>query len=338
MADLALDQLELDALPDALLTLSPRDIRQVFPNPTLIRIPGGTGAPLFVSVVLHGNEVTGFIVLQRLARWLRAHRLPRPLMILVGNVLAVEAGKRHLDGQADFNRIWKGGDGPEHALAREVLKQVKAAQPIAAIDIHNNTGTNPHYACVNALDPASLHLASLFSPTLVYFRNPDTVLSLALSEICPATTIEAGKPGDPTGVERAFDFVLDALHLSAFRAAGCEPHVKIFETAARVEIEATARFGFSPSSDAPLLFPAEMDRWNFSEKPAGTRWAACETDRFPLRAVNATGADLTSDFFEMRPDGIYLTRDVTPSMITLDTGIIRDDCFGYLMVRRDTPC
>jgi len=38
----------------------------------------------------------------------------------------------------------------------------------ASVDIHNNTGLNPHYGCVTALRHASLHLAAMFSRTVVY--------------------------------------------------------------------------------------------------------------------------------------------------------------------------
>ncbi|MBR9825683.1 MAG: peptidase M14 [Alphaproteobacteria bacterium] len=331
MADLTLAEITLDQLPDRLLTLAPTEIRRVFPDPTLIHMPGGKGQPVFLSLLLHGNETTSFFVLQRLARWLRSHAQPRPLLIFVGNVHATEAGKRHLDGQPDFNRVWNGGNTPTHHLAQRVLDRIKAARPFAAIDIHNNTGTNPFYGCINALSPDFLHLGALFGPTLVYFRNPPSVITMALCDLCPAITVEAGKPGEAAGIERAFDLVLDTLHLQAFRTKGLERDVKVFHTVGRMEIEDSQRFGFSPSSDAPLLFPEAMDHWNFCPKQAGERFAQLSEAGQPLRVFNAAREDITARFFERRPDGIYLTRDITPSMITLDSTIIRDDCFGYLM-------
>ena len=35
---------------------------------------------------------------------------------------------------------------------REVVDIVDSQAPFASIDIHNNTGNNPHYACLNRLD------------------------------------------------------------------------------------------------------------------------------------------------------------------------------------------
>ena len=53
----------------------------------------------------------------------------------------------------------------------------------ASIDIHNNTGLNPHYGCVNRLDPPFLHLATLFSRIVVYFKRPLGVQSAAFASV-----------------------------------------------------------------------------------------------------------------------------------------------------------
>ncbi|WP_300529490.1 M14 family metallopeptidase [Maricaulis sp.] len=326
-----------DALPDALLRIGPREIRSVFPDPALIHLEGLAGAPVFLSVLLHGNETTGFFVLQRLAHWMRSHKLPRPLIIFVGNVHATEAGVRHLAAQPDYNRIWEGGPGPEHALAMEVLAVARDARPFAAIDIHNNTGLNPHYACVNRLEPEFLHLASLFSPTLVTFNNPSSVISMAMANICPAVTVEAGKSGDARGIERAFDLVLDTLHLHAFRTSGLERKVSIYETVGRVELARHLSFGFTETSDADLVFPADLERWNFTGLKAGTEFATSRVPAPVLRVVNARREDITADFFARDGNAIRLTRDITPSMLTRDPHILREDCLCYLMQEIPAP-
>jgi len=332
MARVTLPLHEIDHLPEEILTLAPRDIRKVFSEPTLIRLEGKTGQPLFVSCLLHGNETTGFLVLQRLTRWFRKHPLPRPLMIFVGNVHATEAERRRLDQQPDFNRIWNGGDTPEHDLANRVIEKIAAAKPFAAIDIHNNTGINPLYGCVNRLDEPFLHLGSLFSPTLVYFENPPSVISISLSKYCPSITIEAGKPADPLGVERAFNLVLDTLHLHHLRQAGVERPLTVFKTIGRMEIDPNSTFSFSPTSDAALVFPADMDHWNFSTRKANTHWAKLNQEpNSPLRVFDENRDDVTDRFFRIQDHTLQLRRDVTPSMITLNSGIIRSDCLGYLM-------
>ena len=109
---------------------------------------------------------------------LRHHRrtiLPRPLLLFVGNVEAAKAKVRTLPHQTDYNRTWPGtphAGAPEALLMQEVVDTVKRHAPFASIDIHNNTGSNPHYACVNSLEQPFLHLARLFSRTVVYFERP----------------------------------------------------------------------------------------------------------------------------------------------------------------------
>ena len=105
---------------------------------------------------------------------------------------------RHLDGQPDYNRVWPGSetDGTaEHALMRDVMQRMADREIFASIDVHNNTGLNPHYACVNVIDNRFLHLAALFSRTVVYFLRPLGVQSMALAKLCPAVT------GTMSGIE-----------------------------------------------------------------------------------------------------------------------------------------
>jgi hypothetical protein len=78
-------------------------------------------------------------------------------------------------------------------MLRHVVEIVRHETPFASIDIHNNTGNNPHYACVNSFDEAHLHLARLFGRTVVYFEQPVGVQSAALAKICPAVTVECGR-------------------------------------------------------------------------------------------------------------------------------------------------
>jgi len=265
----------LDHLPEALLDIGPRDVRRVFPNPTLIRLGGRRAEPLFLSTLLHGDETTSFFVLQNIMRRMKAQGLPRALMIFVGNVDAAEAGVRRLPGQADFNRVWAGGAAPQAELAREVLDAARAIGPFASIDIHNTSGTNPLYGCVNQLDPEHVGLAALFSRILVHYDNPATTQSIAFSKFCPATTIECGQPGNQAGVTRATDFVFDVLHAQELpRTAPHGGDVDIYRTVGRIEVDPGASFAFAAAdtgaaADTDIVFPVELDHLNFTDLDVG---------------------------------------------------------------------
>jgi len=166
----------LDKIPDRLLELEAKELHTVLSGPTLIHLDGRRNEPLFVSVLLHGNEDTGWLAVRELLKRYQDRELPRSLSIFIGNVKAARFYERFMDGQPDYNRIWSDSeqihDLPERAMVRQVVATMKARKVFASIDIHNNTGLNPHYACVRVLDQAHLHLATLFGRTVVYFLTP----------------------------------------------------------------------------------------------------------------------------------------------------------------------
>ncbi len=324
---------ELNGLPEGLLALSASELHRLLPGPTLIHLPGRESAPLFVSVLLHGNEDTGWEAMRTLLTAQAGQELPRALSLFIGNVSAAGEGLRRLPGQPDYNRIWRGGEGPEVNMAAEVQRIMARRGVFASIDLHNNTGLNPHYACINRLEQPFLHLATLFSRTVVYFIRPDAVQSMAFSELCPAVTVECGKVGQARGVEHAREFVAAALHLNHFPEHPLSPHdYDLYHTVATVRVPPTLDFSFSDSS-ASLYLPPDLDSLNFRELPAGTRLAQVADGAIQLEVRDEQGRDVAERYFAN--DGHYLSTrlPVMPSMLTLDERVIRQDCLGYLMER-----
>ena len=56
----------LETLPERFLDTPARELHQIFTGPTLIHLAGRRQPALFVSVLLHGNEDSGVVALQRL--------------------------------------------------------------------------------------------------------------------------------------------------------------------------------------------------------------------------------------------------------------------------------
>jgi hypothetical protein len=67
----------LDSLPEGLLACEATDLHRVLDGPTLIHLPGRRPEPLFVSVLLHGNEVTGWQAARELLQEYQQRELPR---------------------------------------------------------------------------------------------------------------------------------------------------------------------------------------------------------------------------------------------------------------------
>ncbi|MEM1132088.1 MAG: M14 family metallopeptidase [Pseudomonadota bacterium] len=321
-------------LPAELASIAPQEIKSLFPNPTLIVLEGERDETLFISTLLHGNETTSFEVLQYLEQRYRNAAPSRNLMIFIGNVDATAAGERYLHHQQDFNRIWA-HTGPHdaseyHALAQSVIEIARHSNLFASIDIHNNTGNNPHYGCVNTLRPADLQLASLFGPLSVFYRNPSTTQSIAFAELCPAITLECGQSGDVDGRDAAIALIEKVLALDAFTTKPPEEPVRLFETIGRVVIDPECAISFDGSA-AELSLTPELETSNFIQMQAGHVWGKSQRAHSPMRVLDEHGQDLTGEFFRYDDGVIALNCNSTPSMITFSLDAIRQDCLCYLM-------
>ncbi|RDH89032.1 MAG: peptidase M14 [endosymbiont of Seepiophila jonesi] len=332
---------ELTSLPEGLLGLSADQLEAALGGPVLIHLPGKRPSLLFLSVLMHGNETVGWEAVSRLLKRYEGGRdLPRAISLFIGNVSAAALGLRRLPGQPDYNRVWPGSetDGtPEHTMMRQVTETIARLKPFVSVDVHNNTGLNPHYACVNRLDASFLHLANLFGRTVVYFLRPKGVQSLALAEICPAVTLECGKVGQARGVDHAQEYLDACLHLSEHPLHPvADQDIDLFHTVAQVKMPETLSFSFG-DWEADILFAPDLDHMNFRELPRGTSLGRVLVDRRPILDVrDERGEDVTARFFAVEEGELRLRTPVMPSMLTTNRAVVRQDCLCYLMERYDT--
>ena len=328
----------LDRLPSGLADCPAGGLEEVLGGPTLLHLPGGRPDPLFLSVLLHGNEIAGWEAVRGLLRDFSEARLPRSLSVLIGNVQAARLGLRRLDDQPDYNRIWNGGDRPEHQMARQVVEEMRRRHPIASIDVHNTTGPNPHYACVNWLDGRSLYLAQRFSRTAVYFRALLGMQSMAFGELCPSVTIECGLPESPEGIVHAKAYLEQRLFdesIPDHRPSADE--LELFHTRARVRIPEGLSFSFQ-SRDVDFYMPEALVECNFQELAEGAafgEWGAGVHPR--LRVEDEQGQDVFDMYFENQGRQLRVRQPFFLSMLTTREKIVEQDCLCYLMERMMIP-
>jgi len=327
----------LHELPEGFLETPAKELHRLLAGPTLIHLPGRRAEALFVSILLHGNEDTGLKAIQRVLAHYPSKPLPRALSLFVGNVEAARAGLRRLDGQPDYNRVWPGCEPQglaEERLMAEVVESMRGRGVFASIDIHNNTGFNPHYACVNRLDQHFFRLATLFSRIVVYFTQPVGVQAMAFAGLCPAVTVECGKAGEGASDSHAAAFVEAALHLDHFPEHPLpRQDLDLYHTVATVKVPESVRFVFG-AGEADLVFDADLDHLNFTElKPGMCLGQVSPGSGMPLLARNESDVDVTGDYFELRDGRLLARRAVMPAMLTLDERVIRQDCLCYLMER-----
>ncbi len=329
---------QLDELPAEFLTVKAEDLHRILAKPSLIHLQGKNPQPLFISTLLHGNETTGFYAIQKFLSDYQNKRLPRSISIFIGNVKAAQAGVRRLDQQVDYNRIWPGTHQPylaEAHMMQQVTDIMQKKQVWASIDIHNNTGKNPHYACINKLQKNFIAFAGMFSETLVYFSTPKGVQSSAFAELCPAVTLECGLSGEKGGINHVLNYLQRTLKLNEINDAPDHP-VNLYHTVARVNIPEGYSFGFE--DDATINLLPEIEKYNFCELAAGTVMANVEPQSSAfLQAFDDDDREVGRDFFEYADDQIRLKKSVMPAMLTMNTQVIRQDCLCYLMERISLP-
>ena len=335
----------LPGLPPGLAETPADHLADVLDGPTLLHLPGEQNPPLFVSVLLHGNEVSGWQGLRRLLQ--ETPILPRSLIVFIGNVAAAAAGLRTLPDQPDYNRIWRAPDDAPGSAHHELADEVKACldgQPLfAAVDLHNNTGHNPHYAVVTNLTDANLALAYEFSDKAVYIEEPDTVLTRVFDGVCPSLALELGPIGDNRCEERAHEFLHTCMNLPRIPDDDT-PDLALFRTIARVHVDDAVRFGFTGNGDAdrPLMLTGGVEAVNFHELAQGTEFGIWkpranggleQAAPGPLKALDTDHRDVTADYFDLQDSSIRLQRAVVPAMYTTDPLVIAQDCLCYFMER-----
>lgn len=309
-----------------LTTLRANELASVLHTPTLFDFCVAGKPPFFLSTLLHGNETSGWDALGTLfAEDYQTKKLPS-CMILVGNVQAAQHQKRMLDGQPDFNRIWEGGSSPYAKWADEVISYVEAKRPWFALDIHNNTGPNPHHSIVASIDETTMSAARLFSRTAIFAQQPPGVFTRRTSGFCTSITIEAGLPQDPASAVRAREYI------AALWKNGTVPFIdtsdqELFQNNVRVLIENADTI----SDDQVPKFAPKLYRFNFKKIPEGTELARLVVDHARLRAVDEDQRDQTRTFLTYKGKNVSLKRDTIMSMYTEDPRIARQDCVCYFL-------
>lgn len=324
------DLRELTELPAGLLQARADELDDLLGGPTLIHLQGELDPPLFVSVLLHGDETSGWESISRLLQ--QCTPLRRSLSLFIGNTAAAKSGVRRLDHQADYNRCWPGTDditSKEAKIAAKVVDIMANRGVFASVDIHNNSGSNPVYACVNRTDPAFLALAGQFSHTVVFFTQPAGVQSAAFAGVCPSVVLECAQAGSREGIERSIDFIAKLLGLSELPDE-VPSGLTVYHTIARVEVPPEVHVG--TGNDAVFRLPCELESLNFKRLSKDTCFGYINsTEHLPVRVTDTLGREVTTDFFHAVGNQLRLRQALTPAMISTHVEAIRKDCLCYLM-------
>lgn len=326
-------------IPEGFIEVKPQEITKLIDSPTLLHLKGEKDKPFFISILLHGSEYSGLIILQKILKKYCNKILPRSLIIFVANPKACEQGVRHLKNQPDFNRIWKGGSSYADVLTKPVLEYTKKHKIQGAIDIHNNTGQNPIYACINKEEENFIKLAQTFSKNIVYFTKPDSVLSMALSNICPAVVIECGLPGHTQGITTGVHFIESILDKEEKWKRNKIKTFPVYHTFATLHIDPDAIVCFDSQpflKEKHLCFINQLDELNFQKLKPGT-FLGKISDPSQLKLIDESGSNIFNQFFSIKENNLTVKSSFIPGMLTKNIQIAKSDCLGYLMKKRRNP-
>lgn len=321
---------ELKELPQEILTCKSTELYDLLGGPTLIKIPGRRKPAMFLSCLMHGNEYTGLLAFQELFKKYGFKDWPRETWLFFGNLKAAAQGRRHLDDQPDFNRIWMRGEGPEQDMARQVVARVKEEGLFASIDIHNNTGRNPHYSIVTKLKPEYLNLAATFNDVALLFTDWLGTHTEVFSEMCPSVTVEAGLPGKPDGTQHVFEFVDTVLNYEEMPSPKLEDiKLKLLKMVGTIKLPQEASVGIN-DEPGDFVFSSDLDLVNFTEVEPGYVWGQ-HNDKYKLNFFDRDDNDIAADYFEYNDGKVTNKKMIIPAMISPDKIIIKSDCLSYAL-------
>ncbi|MCB1581902.1 MAG: succinylglutamate desuccinylase/aspartoacylase family protein [Xanthomonadales bacterium] len=328
----------LDELPNEILEVDATRLHEFVENHTLVHLKGKIKRPLFISILQHGDETTGWDAMKLLLKQ-NADKLPRSIYLLFGNVQAAKNNLRQFDEQPDFNRCWPGLHNHSHEIAQRmqfITDMMAEIKPFASIDIHNNSGRNPHYAGINSLGSKFINLASLFADTIIHFTSPDGIQSGAFAKFCPSVTIECGMSGTADGIEQTHTFLENLIHLSSLDTIpGVAEHRQVLNIFSTVKIKPEISIAIEGEVTNPVNFVIndDLDYHNFHLLEVGTVFGHLDDEKtdMPFVVTDQIGHDITDHYFEKRGTQVCIKQQVIPAMITQSIRAIRLDCLCYLM-------
>lgn len=323
---------KFNEIPEGFMNCEAENLDELLGGSSLITLEGESTETIFLSCLLHGNEKTSFIVVKEILADYQKRKLPKSLMIFIGNTKAANKDLRLIPTEVDYNRIWEDGDLAENKLALEVMEIASKRDLFVSLDIHNNTGKNPNYGCINYLDENFLKLASHFAETTVFFTEPSNAHSVAFGKLCPSMTIEAGLSESREGIDETKRVIEYLLSTEVLEWNEKRRPLDIFHTLARIRISEDAKidFNFKPDSRVDFSFISDLENYNFKVLKKGTTIAYINTLDH-LSVVDNNKQDITSEFFKQIGNELVTTRVIIPSMLTHVTYIIKEDCLGYIM-------
>lgn len=322
---------------------TPREWLDRLGGPAVVRIAGRDRRRCRgVSTLLHGDEPSGLVALHA---YLKSGAVPATdVVATIGAVDAARAppgfAHRFLPHRRDLNRCFPGGDEDvDRRLARDVFAALSERSPELVVDLHNNSGRNPCYGVVHALDDARLRVVALFSDLVMQADRHLGTLNDAFVANTTSLTIECGQSQDDAAHARTAERLAHLLGVDDLATLPV-PAFEVFTGNLRVRVrdDVTLAFGRAPVDGPDVVLREDLDTYNFKTLPKGSLVGFLGPRRaWPFEAKDDDGREISHDLFARDGDRVVAAVDLVPAMLTCSERAVRADCLTYLVARTVRP-
>ncbi|MFT5584957.1 MAG: putative deacylase [Cognaticolwellia sp.] len=200
-----MDALNLADLPPAsltrvLLSIGSDALSRPIELPILVAKGRRSGPTLGLTAALHGNEINGIPVVQRVLHGMDLQALKGTVVgVLVSNIPGFLGNRRLFMDGWDLNHLFPGKEGGHSGqlYAHRLLHQVVSHLDVL-VDLHTASAgrVNSLYVRADMSSPKTRHMAMLLRPQLIVHNPPtDGTLRGAAADLdVPAVTLEVGNP------------------------------------------------------------------------------------------------------------------------------------------------
>jgi predicted deacylase len=200
MSSLDLDSFPAASLTRVLLSIGSDALSRPVELPILVAKGRRPGPNVGLTAALHGNEINGIPVVQRVLHGLDLQALKGTVVgVLVSNIPGFLGHRRLFMDGWDLNHLFPGKPGGHSGqlYAHRLLHHV-VAHLDALVDLHTASAgrVNSLYVRADMSDPKTQHMATLLRPQLIVHNPPtDGTLRGAAADLgVPAVTLEIGNP------------------------------------------------------------------------------------------------------------------------------------------------
>jgi hypothetical protein len=94
---------------------------------------------------------------------------------------------------------------------------------------------------------------------------------------------------------------------------------------------------FAGDGPGVLRLDPALDWLNFRDLEPGTPLGHWDGQRWPVHALDPTGANVTGHYFEFSGGALRLRRRVMPSLLSTNARAVREDCLCQLTEPLNSP-